>query len=577
MAASSPTSASRPRARKKLYGSETPRVWTQPLRELTSTTSAGFACIEFATDVLHFELLPWQRWLLIHALELRPDGRLRFRNVVVLVSRQNGKSTLSQVLSLWWLFVLGVRLVLGTAQDLDVAEEIWQGAVDLVHEQDEDEHYIRPEMVEMVGHISQRNGSKALKLKTGERYKIKAANRRAGRSMSGDRIILDELREHQNWEAWAALTKTTMARPKAQVWCFSNAGDSTSVVLRHLRKIGHQPLGDPDGLSANEDVDLTAPPPLEDLDVDQDDELEDDDLDDVDETDLVDFKPGDDLGLFEWSAPPGCSVWDRAGWAQANPSLGYTVEAQTIASAAATDPEWVFRTEVLCQWPEGVLVGPFPAGTWDDCQVKLAPGAKRLPASEQIIPGSRIYAALEVSKERKTACVTVAGRRPDGLAQVEVRAVEPGTDWVLGWFGDPKRAVRKTYPIVIRTGSPAWTLAPDLIKAGYRVVEWKGTAVADGCGLLFDAVKDRKLRHTGGSILNVPAGTASTRILERGAWVWDSKRSPHDIAALWGATGALWALNRPGGDPPPPPPPPAVVESAPGLSFGGSVAARAGF
>jgi phage terminase large subunit-like protein len=77
-------------------------------------------------------LLPWQRWLLIHMLELLPDNSLRFRTVVVLVARQNGKSTLSQVLALWFMYVYGVGMVLGTAQDLDTAEEIWQGAVDLV-------------------------------------------------------------------------------------------------------------------------------------------------------------------------------------------------------------------------------------------------------------------------------------------------------------------------------------------------------------------------------------------------------------------------------------------------------------
>ncbi len=272
-------------------------------------------------------------------------------------------------------------------------------------------------------------------------------------------------------------------------------------------------------------------------------------------------------------------------WKDRRDLLGYTVEEQTIASAAATDPEWVFRTEVLCQWPEGVLVGPFPAGTWEACQVKPVDG--RLPANEQIVPGSRVYAALEVAKDRKKATVVVAGNRPDGRAQVEVRASEPGTDWVLDWLRDPKRTVRRRYAIVVRTGSPAWTLKDDLEKAwtdangvrhpGWRVIEWKGTAVSDGCGTIFDRVSTKELRHTGGSALNVPAATAVTRILERGAWVWDSRRSPHDTAALWGATGALWALLRPDDDPPPPPPPPAVVPAAPGRGFSGSSAARAGF
>jgi phage terminase large subunit-like protein len=81
------------------------------------------------------------------------------------------------------------------------------------------------------------NGKKALVLKTGERYKVKAANRRAGRGLSGDVMLLDELREHQSWDAWGAITKTTMARAMALVLALSNAGDATSVVLRYLRKL----------------------------------------------------------------------------------------------------------------------------------------------------------------------------------------------------------------------------------------------------------------------------------------------------------------------------------------------------
>lgn len=51
-----------------------PRIWTKPLRELTPETSLGFEVIDYAREVLHVELRPWQKWLLIHALELNEDG-----------------------------------------------------------------------------------------------------------------------------------------------------------------------------------------------------------------------------------------------------------------------------------------------------------------------------------------------------------------------------------------------------------------------------------------------------------------------------------------------------------------------
>src|SRR3954469_10606171 len=109
-----------------LVGEEQPRIYTPPLRELTPESSLGYAAIEFAEDIVKVELLPWQRWLLIHVLELREDGEgLRFRTTVLLMARQNGKSTLSQILALFFMYVCGRPLIIGTAQDLDVAEEIW--------------------------------------------------------------------------------------------------------------------------------------------------------------------------------------------------------------------------------------------------------------------------------------------------------------------------------------------------------------------------------------------------------------------------------------------------------------------
>ena len=254
------------------YGHSTPRIHTPPLRDLTPETSAGYSCIEFSHDVLGIPLLPWQQETLIRALELNRAGtRFRFRTVVLLVARQNGKSTLAQALCLWAMYVLGVKMTLGTAQDLDIAEELWSGCVDIAESV--------PELAATIKNVNKVNGKKSLDLQTGERYKVKASNRKAGRGLSADLIVLDELREHTNWDSWGAVTKTMMARPKAQTWCLSNAGDDASVVLMSLRKKAHLALGDPDGINAD-DTDLTA-------------------------------SGGDSLCLIEYSAAPGRATTDR--------------------------------------------------------------------------------------------------------------------------------------------------------------------------------------------------------------------------------------------------------------------------
>ncbi|CAB0889796.1 hypothetical protein FRC0429_00282 [Corynebacterium diphtheriae] len=74
-------------------GKTEPRFFPPPLRELTSETSAGFEVIEFA-KLLGIELYPFQKWALIHGLELLEDGSFRWRVVVIEVARQNGKTML---------------------------------------------------------------------------------------------------------------------------------------------------------------------------------------------------------------------------------------------------------------------------------------------------------------------------------------------------------------------------------------------------------------------------------------------------------------------------------------------------
>lgn len=293
----------------KLVGKTEPRLWTPPLRTLTRETTYGYEVIDLARNVLGEPLLPWQEWLALHALERNPDGSLRFRVILVLVARQNGKTHVLKVVSLWRMFVHMSRLVLGVAQDLGIARESWQGAIDMIRG--------TPDLANELELVRNTNGDEYFRLASGARYRIGAATRGAGRGLSVDQLNLDELREQRNWLAWSALSKTTMARADGQTWAFSNAGDDESVVLNHLREAA-----------------------------------------------LAGRDPS--IFLAEWSAPDGCELDDLDAIAQANPGLGYTISEQAIMSALATDPPNVFRTEVLCQKVDA-LDSAVDLGAWKAC------------------------------------------------------------------------------------------------------------------------------------------------------------------------------------------------------------------
>jgi hypothetical protein len=524
---------------------------------LTPETSLGFECIEFAAWLrarmlelaeagdedaaaaleLVPELLPWQKWFLIHALELLPGSDVfRFRTVLLLVARQNGKTTLLTYLILWRMFTDGARLTIGTAQSLEKASEAWEAVVTIAQ--------TIPELDDEVAHVKEGKGSQLLQLDSGERYKIASSNRRGGRGSSGDLVFMDELREHQTWQAWSAVSKTQMARERAQLYGVSNAGDAASIVLRHLRKIAHLACGDPDGLN----VDAIGQQIIAELDGESAPEGVDDMLDE------------DSLGIFEWSMKPGADLWDRDGWAQANPSMGYLPAMErAIAAAVRTDPEWEVRTEVFCQWMAGSANGPFPAGSWQqgiDDESKIA---KKNP----------VAVCVDVSWDRSTAWIAFAGFRKDGRPHVELVARRAGTDWVIPWLTSKDRKRRYVGVAWQKNGAPVSSMTEAFEKSSLPVVPWEGQELVRGTGQFFDLVRqvvpdeervhelqgDEKaleeylaslvpgVLHRTQEALDAPANTATPKV-SGDAWLWDRQKSPVDAAPLVAATGAVWLLLR---------------------------------
>lgn len=502
-----------------LKGSEQPRIFTPPLRELTEDTSLGFAVIYFAEHVLGVRLLPWQKWLFIHALEIvgdfEGDWHFRFRTVLVLVARQQGKTMMSEILALFFLYGLGVNLVIGTSTNLDAAEEVWDGVVDIAENNEE--------LAAEIEDIKRSSGRKTITLSGRRRYRITAANRKGARGKSGDLILLDELREHQDFSAWSAVTKTTMARPNALVWCMSNAGDGTSVVLRNLRLKAHKRIGDPDGLNAA----IGSA-----------------------EVDAEQFEDADDdsLGIFEWSAKPNADKHDRREWAQANPSLGYGfVTERALASACATDPDDVFKTECLCQWVTAAITPPFPPGAWE----------AGIDNDSHIAPDAPLFWGVDISDDRTKTAIAVCGLRPDRKLHAELVEYRGGVGWLQNWFAERAQKYNGMRVALQAKGSPIAALK-DIIDAvdGVEIVPCQGADVAGWCGRLWDAVAacdastesdSTPVYHRSQPALDLAANIASTRPMGDGAWAWDRKKSIEDISPLVAVTmahGAATAVEK---------------------------------
>lgn len=486
-----------------------PRVFTPPLVEgppgpcgcgcaLTPETSYGFDVADFAENVLCLPLDAWQRWLVIHAGELWPDGRPRFRKLCVIVPRQNGKTWLLVVLALYWLAVERWSMVLGTSTKLDYAKESWRKACAIVRS--------RPALAALLPStrtrgIREANGEQELELKAiaselqGPRYKIAPANTEGGRSLSLDRAVLDELRQHHDYSAWDAIIPAMAARPYAQAWGITNQGGESSVVLHDLVR------------EATAAIDAG--------------------------------EPGEGLGLFEWSAPQGAEPDDPAALCQANPNAGHRISvAQLVADGRSAKAAGGLKltghqTEIMCQRVTTLDPAIDPTA-WAAC---LDPGP--LDAYR-----GRIALCLDVSLDEQHATLSAAAVLDDGRVRVEPVKAWDGPGCTVQLAADLPGLVARIKPRALGwfPSGPAASLATDLKgkrkgwpPRGVKVEAIRNDVTAVCMGFAKD-VGGRLVAHSGDPLQDAHVSTAE-RSASGDAWRFTRKGAGH-CDAVYAAAGA---------------------------------------
>jgi hypothetical protein len=342
-------------------------------------------------------------------------------------------------------------------------------------------------------------------------YYFAASNRRAGRSMTLHRVLLDELREHQDFSAWNAATKAANAVRTAQIVAITNQGDADAVVL-----------------------DAMHGPALRFIETGQGDPR---------------------LGLFEYSAPKGADPTDLHALAMANPDLGNRTDAEVLladarrAKAAGGAELAGFRTEVMCQ-RVGLLDPAVDPDRWRDCgtdePVDLAQHRRR------------VALCVDVSLDGSHATLAAAAVLEDGYVHTEI---------VEAWDGyGCTKALRAELPGIVERirprslgwfpNGPAAAVAADLADRGRRgwppprvkVAEIKAETAAVCMGLA-EIVKAIELRHPKDAMQT--AHVESCQKLHRGdAWVFVRK----DAGPIDGSYATAGAVHLARIIPPPPSP-----------------------
>ena len=449
-----------------IKGIREPRIRTKSL----DLPSKGEQFIEFCKRI-DYPLMHWQEFLAHEILKYKPDGRWASSEVGIVVSRQQGKSTFMSLLILFKMYELGEKLQVATAHKLTTSSEIFYKIDQIIQG--------TPELLERFHKKFESKGSQEIRLKSGERYLVRANNSAARGIASVDTIFMDEVREYQSMDVWSSMRYTQMSSKNPMTIVLSNAGDQHSIVLNKLRERAMAAIAGND----------------------------------------------DPIAWFEWSAPAETPVDDSlefwAGAAQSNPSLGYTVHPDNLR-AVLNDDESIIRTEVLCQWVSVVNPAINPSA-WEAC-------AK---AEAKLDREATTWMAIDLSPNRQEGALLAAQQQGDNFLVVllatfsnpvnldDKQMANEIADWVRKYSTETVAYSKQT------AGAVAARLAP----AGIQTYPIDGALYGQSCDEMLSAITSGRLIHTNQQELNNQALSAVKLPFKDGGWYLGRKASNATICA----------------------------------------------
>jgi phage terminase large subunit-like protein len=181
----------------------------------------------------------WQHELLRAILEVFAEGHarageLRYRQVVVSLGRQNGKTEIAAALGLWALLRERMAYVVGIASSREQAALVYKRTLQAIQS--------NPALARRFDRMTDTRG---IASKTGSVYELKAAKGAALQGIPVSVAVCDELHILKP-ELWSALVAGAGARPGTLVAGITTAGDDDSELLLDLYARGELAVADSD-------------------------------------------------------------------------------------------------------------------------------------------------------------------------------------------------------------------------------------------------------------------------------------------------------------------------------------------
>ena len=462
--------------------------------------------------VLGQEPMPWQREIFDVAFEVDSFGMLWYREIVIIIPRQSGKTT---IIIPW-----GTHRALMWPERQHILYIAQTYAKALEKLKDEQHYRIKRSPIGRLLQPSRNgttlratNGMHHMLFKNDSKWSIDAATETAGHGATLGLGIGDELFAQKDDRLEQAISPAMIAVPDAQRLWISTAGYSQrkSPFLFSKREQGQ----------ARTEL-LRADPRL--------------------------LNDGRYRSLFiEYSAPMDADPDDPLTYWLCMPALGFTQSIQNVISERENLEDGFFRP-YLNWWQDDLTVEwKIPRARWE---------AVADPGSEATRP--EVVYVIDISPDSTWASIGVAGARADGAIHLEVLADAPRildydaddddeyADWVI--YGNREHDIPGIRDLVAEADGPVYLemktagfLLPKLRELGIdaRLMSDQDI-VASGPGLL-DAVVTKAVRHTAQEEITEALKEAAVKTVGDG-WRWTRSKSMRPISALVSITYARQML-----------------------------------